>query len=63
MSPTNFSHKKFRHKNFIEEKYDAEIFFIREANMHNEKIVSWGEEAGIAMSDKSKHKNIIIYKK
>jgi predicted nucleotidyltransferase len=51
----------YRNKKFIDEKYDVEVFFIRERNMKNKKIQKLGEMAGIPMSKDSKHKNLIIY--
>ena len=53
----------YRNKNFVDDKYDAEIFFIREANMHKQDIIEEGEGAGIPMTENSKHKYIIIYSK
>lgn len=51
----------YREKNFIDNKYDAEIFFIRESNMNNLEIQELGEEAGIPMTNKTKHKYIEVY--
>jgi len=52
-----------RNKKFIENKYDAEVFFIRESNMQNLNICKLGELAGIPMILDSKHKHLIIYSK
>tara|TARA_Y100000034_G_C6709057_1_gene313099 strand:+ start:198 stop:671 length:474 start_codon:yes stop_codon:yes gene_type:complete len=52
----------YRNKKFIDKKYDVEIFFIREKEMNNKEIQKLGEKAGIPMSKKTKHKNLIIYK-
>jgi len=51
----------YRNKKFIENKYDIEIFFIREKNFKNKIIQKLGEKAGIPMIKNSKHKNLIIY--
>jgi len=51
----------YRKKKFIEKKYDAEVFFIRKVNLLNKKIQKLGEEAGIPMTLKTKHKHIIVF--
>lgn len=51
----------YRNKKFIEDKYDIEVFFIRESNAQDPKIQELGEEAGIPMTSDSKHKHIIVY--
>ncbi|MBT7903246.1 hypothetical protein HN587_05265 [Candidatus Woesearchaeota archaeon] len=53
----------YRNKKFIDNKYDAEVFFIRKPNMENLKIQELGEQAGIPMTSNSKHKQLIIYEK
>ena len=53
----------YRIKKFIEDKYDAEVFFIRKRTMENPKIQELGEQAGIPMTSKSKHKHLVIYSK
>ncbi len=52
-----------RQKGFIENKYDVEIFFIRRKDMKNPEIQKLGEVAGIPMTEKSKHKHLIVYSK
>ena len=51
----------YRNKNFVDGKYDIEVFFIRKSNMQDLKIKESGELAGIPMTSKSKHKHSIIY--
>lgn len=51
----------YRNKNFIDNKYDMEVFFIKESNMNDPKIQELGEEAGIPMTKETQHKNIIVY--
>lgn len=51
----------YRNKEFVDGKYDAEIFFIREKNMKNPIFQSLGEDAGIPMTPASKHRHIVIY--
>jgi hypothetical protein len=51
----------YRNKKFIDDKYDIEVFFVRENNMHNPKIIEESELAGIPMTEKSKNKHIVIY--
>jgi hypothetical protein len=53
----------YRNKNFVENKFDVEIFFIRESNMQNSKIQKLGELAGIPMTSSSKHKHLVVYSK
>ncbi len=53
----------YRQKNFIENKYDAEIFFIKRNHMENPEIQKKGEKAGIPMTSKSKHKHVVVYSK
>lgn len=50
----------YRNKKVIDNKYDAEIFFIREKNAMNQKIQQLGEKAGIPMTKNSKHKYLKI---
>jgi len=51
----------YRNKKLIENKYDIEVFFIKETNMQNSKIQVLGELAGMPMTSDSKHKHLIIY--
>lgn len=51
----------YRNKNFIDDKYDVEIFFIRRKNMRDRNIQEEGELAGIPMTSDSKNKHIVIY--
>ena len=61
--PDNKLNLAYRNKRFIDGKYDVEVFFIKESNWGNKKIQKLGEEAGIPMTKKSKHKHIVIYDK
>lgn len=51
----------YRNKNFVEGKYDVEVFFVRKSDMQDSKIQELGELAGIPMTPESKHKHLIIY--
>jgi len=51
----------YRNKRLVENKYDIEVFFIRESNMQNSKIQELGELAGIPMTSDTKHKHLRIY--
>ena len=53
----------YRNKNFIENKYDVEIFFVKRKHMEDPKIQEFGElpETGIPMTPNSKHKHIVVY--
>lgn len=51
----------YRNKNFIDDTYDVEIFFIRRKNMCDKKIQEEGELAGIPMTQESKNKYIVVY--
>ncbi len=53
----------YRSQKFIENKYDAEIFFIRKENMQSENVQQLGEAAGIPMTPNSNHKNIVVFEK
>ena len=59
--PDNKLNLAYRNKKFIDKKYDVEVFFIREKSINNKKIQRLGEMAGIPMTKKSKHKNLIVY--
>jgi hypothetical protein len=51
----------YRNKNFVEGKYDVEVFFVRKSDMQDSKIQELGELAGIPMTKESKRKHLIIY--
>lgn len=51
----------YRNKNFIDDRYDVEIFFIRRKHMCDEKIQKEGELAGIPMISESKNKHMVVY--
>lgn len=53
----------FRQKNFVQNQYDAEIFFIRKSTWKNPEIQALGERknTGIPMTPDSQHKHWIIY--
>lgn len=53
----------YRNKNFVENKFDVEIFFIRKSSMLDLKIKKLGELAGIPMTSRSKHKHLVVYSK
>jgi hypothetical protein len=53
----------YRNKKFIDDKYDVEVFFIKESNAQNPEIQKLGEEAGIPMTRDSKHKHLVVYSK
>jgi predicted nucleotidyltransferase len=53
----------YRNKNFVDNTYDVEIFFIRRKNMYDKKIKEEGELAGIPMTPESKNKHMLIYSK
>ena len=53
----------FRNNKFIEGKYDIEVFFIRESSLRDKNICKFGEMAGIPMTNKSKHKNQVVFEK
>ncbi len=59
--PDNNMNLAYRNKKFIENKYDIEIFFIKESNIQNQTIQKLGELAGIPMTSTSKHKHLVIY--
>lgn len=51
----------YRIKNFVEEKYDAEIFFVRSSTLLDTSICAEGERAGIPMGAGSLHPNIVVF--
>jgi len=53
----------YRIKNFVDNKYDAEIFFVRRSTMENTEIERMAEKPGceIPFSEKSRWKHIVIY--
>ncbi len=53
----------YRNKKFIENKYDIEVFFIKQKTLEDSKIKKLGEKAGVPMIQKSKIKHLIIYQK
>ena len=55
----------YRTKNFVENKYDVEIFFVRRSTMNNPEIEKLAEMPGceIPFSEKSKWKHIVVYSK
>ncbi len=53
----------YRNKNFVENKYDIEVFFIRKSNMQNPEIQKLGEQAGIPIAPNTKSKYLSIYSK
>lgn len=61
--PNNSMNLAYRNKEFIDDKYDIEVFFIRKTNSKNKEIQKLGELAGIPMTPNSKHKHIIVYNK
>jgi len=61
--PDDSMNLAYRNNKFIDDKYDVEIFFIRESNAQDPKIQELGEEAGIPMTSDSKHKHLIVYSK
>lgn len=51
----------YRQKKFIENKYDAEIFFIRESSLTDQNIRSSAEDAGIPLDTQSVNPFLIIW--
>lgn len=53
----------YRNKKFIDKKYDAEVFFIRERSILSKIYRKEAEDAGIPISRESKHKYFLVYSK
>ena len=53
----------YRNKKFIDNKYDVEIFFIKEKSLNDPTIIEEAENAGIPLKNKSKNKYLIIFNK
>jgi len=52
----------YRKRKFLDNKFDAEVFFIRKKNKEDKKFQNQGELAGIPMTTSSKHPLVEIYK-
>ena len=61
--PDDTMNVAYRNKNFVENKHDVEIFFMRKTNMQNPKIQRLGELAGIPFTSNSKNNHLIVYSK
>ena len=59
-SDLNLTH---RIKNFVDNKYDAEILFVRRSTMENNEIERMAEEPGceIPFSEKSRWRHFVVY--
>lgn len=55
----------YRIKNFVDDKYDAEIFFVRRSTMENDQFKELAEAQGceIPFDDKSQWPLIVVYSK
>ena len=53
----------YRNKNFVDGKYDVEVFFVRRSNMLDKSVQEEGERAGIPMTSMSKNKHIVVFAK
>lgn len=51
----------YRLPRFLEHKYDAEVFFLRDGVLQNPEIKILGETAGIPMNEQSKHPYLQVY--
>lgn len=51
----------YRQKDFILDKFDAEIFFIHSNNLTNPDFIEQAEKAGIPLSESSSHQFITVY--
>ncbi len=51
----------YRQKNFVEDNYDAEIFFIRESSLQEPRISTFAEAAGIPLDEHSQNPFITVY--
>jgi len=63
--PDNSLNLAYRIKNFIEDKYDAEIFFIRRSTMENKQIQKLAEtkDCEIPFNEKSKWRHVVVYRR
>ena len=51
----------YRIRNFVEGRFDAEIFFVRNSSLLDLTIREEGERAGIPMGTESLHPNIVVF--
>lgn len=61
--PDNSTNLAYRNKKFIDDKYDVEVFFLRQNSFNDSEIQKQGELAGIPMTHATKHKYILLYEK
>lgn len=53
----------YRQKKFVEDTYDAEIFFLRESSLQDKNIVLSAEAAGIPLNNQSNNPFITVLEK
>lgn len=51
----------YRQRKFVEDTYDAEIFFVREASVNDRNLKYQGESAGIPMGEGSQNPYMVVY--
>lgn len=51
----------YRSRKFVEDRYDIEVFFVRESSWEDAGICELGEKAGIPMSEASEHVYEVVY--
>lgn len=61
--PDDSMNLSYRYKKFIDDKYNIEVFFLKQRYLDNSEVQKQGELAGIPMTPNTKHKHIIIYEK
>ena len=61
--PDDAMNLAYKCRKLVENKFDAEVFFIRKSDMDVPKVQKLGEEAGIPMTVESEHPHIVLFEK
>lgn len=51
----------YRIKNYVNDTYDAEVFFIRESSLKLDSVCEFAEQAGIPIDEQSQNPSITVY--
>lgn len=51
----------YRNTKVIDNKYDVEMFFVREKNLRRAEFIEEAENAGIPLTYNTKHQSVIVF--
>lgn len=51
----------YRVNGFLEDKYGAEVFFVRQSSLGNSAICAEGEQAGVPMTEETQNPFLTVY--